>query len=132
MAASVGRRITFYWGGNSPGADIAGVREKGINVAGEPIDVTSDEDSGWRTLLENPAQNEVNISLSGVTKDERLRNDFFNGNRTQIAQIVWPNGAILSGTFYLASLEITGAYNDAATFSAELQSSGAVTFTPGS
>ena len=44
--------------------------------------------------------------------------------------IEYPDGATLAGDFYLASVEETGAYNEAVTFSASLQSSGQWTYTP--
>gem|GEM_PF-3682251 len=50
---------------------------------------------------------------------------WFNGDRSQTAVITYPDGGVLSGTFFLA-----GAYNDATTFQAEPQSSGPVTSTP--
>jgi predicted secreted protein len=130
MVANVGRALGFTWGGNSPGDSIQGIREKSISMNGEPIDVTSDEDGGWRTLLTNiSAENQVSISISGVTKDRRLITDWYAGNRTQAATIEFPDGDILTGMFYLQSLSETGPYNDAATFQAEIISTGVVTYT---
>lgn len=130
MDGFLGRDIDFFWGGNSPGDQILGVREKGIEINGEPVDVTSDENDGWRTLLSVPGQKEVTLSLSGVTKDQRLKTDLFAGNRTQPVTIIYPDGSTLTGNFYLATHSETGPYNDATTFEAELQSTGVVTFTP--
>jgi predicted secreted protein len=122
----LGRQDTFTWGG----ATIAGIRSKGLAIAGEPVDVTSDENSGWRTLLSVPGENQVTLSISGLVKDRRLIEDFFAGNRTKaIAFTFASSGGTLSGDFYLASLTETGEYNGAATFDAELQSTGAVTYT---
>jgi predicted secreted protein len=132
MAAQVGRAVKFYWGDESPQPEIPGVREKGIELSGEAIDITSDDSDGWRELLTVAAQNEVNISLSGVTKDATLLSDWMAGTRTQTATIEYTNGATITGTFYLATYTETGVYNDAVTFEAELQSSGVVTYTPGS
>jgi hypothetical protein len=47
----------------------------------------------------------------------------------QTATITYPDGGVLSGTFFLASYTDTGAYHDATTFQAELQSSGPVSYT---
>ena len=128
MGAEVGRAINFTWGGSA----ILGLREKGIAMNGEPIDVTSDEDSGKRKLLTASAQDEVNVSLSGVTKDRRLMTDWFAGNRTKAGVLTYSDGSQISGDFFLASYTDTGPYNDAVTFEAELQSTGTITFTPGS
>lgn len=133
MAGRVGRQVTFFFGGESPGDQVLGVREKGLELNGEPIDVTSDEDSGDRTLLENiSAQDEVNINISGVTKDTRLKEAWFNNQRTQTCRLEYPDGAILTGTFFLSSYTQTEPYNDASTFEASLMNSGAVSYTPGS
>jgi predicted secreted protein len=131
MAAAVGRAVTFGWGEDSPQDEVQGVREKSIELSGEPIDITSDDDNGWRALLSVPAENQVNISLSGVTKDKLLRDDWFAGTRTKTATITYPNGSIISGTFYLATYSETATYNEAVAFEAELQSSGTVSYTPG-
>ena len=126
MAAQVGRAITLTW----DGAAITGVREKGVALNGEAIDVTSDEDSGWRTLLTVSGQNEVNITLSGVTKSAVLRTAWFSGSRTEAVVITWPSGGSATGDFYLASYSEAAPYNDAFTFDAELQSTGAFVYTP--
>jgi predicted secreted protein len=128
MPASLGRQISFTWGGTN----LTGVREKGLKVAGEPVDITSGENSGWRTLMDNiSGQDEVSVSLSGVTKDRFLRQDWFSGTRTKTAVFVFANGDTISGTFFLASHNEGIPYNDALSFDAELVSSGPVTFTAG-
>lgn len=130
MDGFLGRDIIFQWGGNSPGDVVLGIREKGIECSGEAIDVTSDENDGWRTLLREAGQNEVTISISGVTKDTRLKQAWFSiTNRTQPIFITYPDGGRISGTFYLQSHNETGTYNDATTFEAELVSTGPVDYT---
>lgn len=130
MDGFLGRDIVFQWGGNSPGDTIAGVREKGIECNGEAVDVTSDENDGWRVVLTEAGQNEVTISISGVTKDDRIAAAWFSGGRTQPVFLTYPDGRQISGTFFLQSFTDTGPYNDATTFEAELISSGQVTYTP--
>lgn len=127
---NVGRSVKFYWGSDSPPEDIPGVREKGVTLNGEAVDVTSDENNGWRQLLTVPAENQVEISLSGVTKNHALKIDWFAGNRTQVAQLVYDDGTSIQGTFYLSNYTETGVYNDALTFEATLMSSGVITYTP--
>lgn len=132
MSALAGRQIVFQWGDESPQPEIQGVREKGVNLNGEAIDTTSDDDDGWRSLLSVPAENQVDISLSGVTKSARLRNDWFAGTRMQSATITYLDGSVITGNFYLASYQETATYNDAVAFEATLQSSGLVSYTAGS
>lgn len=127
MPGFVGRNIGFTWNGQP----IAGLREKGIARAGEPINVTSDENDGVRELLANvAAESTVDISLSGVTKDEVLALAWHTGQLTGTFVITYPNGTVLSGTAFLASYNDTGPYNDATTFDATLQSSGPVDYEP--
>lgn len=130
MDGFLGRDIDFFWGGNSPGDQILGVREKGLEMNGEAVDVTSDENNGWRTVLSDPGQNEVTISISGVTKDDRLKQDWFGNRRMQPVTIRYPDGATATGQFFLQSYTDTGPYNDATTFEAELINNGEVTYTP--
>ena len=133
MTGTIGRKIILEIGDTSPLEQIVGVREKNLSCAGEPIDVTSDEDGGWRLLLDEAAQNEVSISLSGLLKSPALRDRYLNGEKMFPARITYPaTGGVLEGTFFLSSYNEGMAYNDAVSFDAELQSSGPVTFTLGS
>jgi len=130
MSANVGRAIEFAWGDASPQTVVAGVQEKGIQLNGDAVDVTADDSDGWRTLLSVAAEDQVTISLSGVTKEETLRKDWFDGNRLQDATITYQDGATITGKFFMQSYSDTGPYNDATTFEAELLSSGVITYTP--
>jgi len=127
MSADVGRNVVFTWGG----VEIDGVREKGVSRTGNAIDVTSDENDGKRALLTVSAQDEVNISLSGVVKSDQLAGDWASGNRTKPFSVTYPTGRTITGTAFLQSYNETVPYMDAITWEAELLSTGAVTETPG-
>lgn len=129
MAARAGRKIKFRWG--TPPAEIPGVKEKGITLNGEAIDISADDSNGWRELLADPAEQQVDVSLSGVTKDHRLKADWFAGARTKYAEFEYDDGTKISGQFYLSNYTETGVYNDAATFEATLQSTGVIAYAPG-
>lgn len=128
MAAEYGREVALTW--NS--AAILGVREKSLTIAGEPVNVTSDEDSGVQTLLDIDAEKAVTIELSGVTKDTILRTAKMTGGAAlqETVTLTYDNGDVLSGTFHLANYSEGQPYNDAVTFTATLMSNGAVTYTP--
>jgi predicted secreted protein len=131
MAARVGRQCRFFFGGDSPADEIAGVREKGLECNGEPVDITSDEDLGVRTLLDNVVGvKAVNVTVSGVTKDTRIRDAWFAGQYSQPVRLEYPSGATIVGTFHLVSYSETEPYQEATTFQASLQSNGTVTLTP--
>jgi predicted secreted protein len=129
MAARAGRKVKFRWG--TPPAEIPGVKEKGVTLNGEAIDISADDSNGWRELLADPAQTQVDVSLSGVSKTHTLKVDWFAGNRTKYAEIEYDDGAKISGQFYLSNYTETGVYNDAATFEATLQSTGVIAYAPG-
>lgn len=127
MAAEAGRDLTLTWGGSA----LNGVREKSVTVGGEPINVTSEEDSGWQTLIATLGERSVNIELSGVLKDDVLKVEAHSATRTATAVLItYESGATLAGNFYLSAYSEGAPYNDAITFSATIMSTGAITYTP--
>tara|TARA_Y100000310_G_scaffold142034_1_gene141488 strand:- start:435 stop:827 length:393 start_codon:yes stop_codon:yes gene_type:complete len=112
---------------------IAGVRSKSMTVGVDNVDVTTDDENGYRTLLAEAGQVNLDISFDGVEKDGVLRGLMLTGGTSQQYTdftLTWPSGDVLSGTFNLGNYDESGTYNDAVTFSSSLQSSGAWTFTP--
>jgi TP901-1 family phage major tail protein len=136
MAGFIGRKVLLEVGEGSPLEKIAGVREKTIAFNGEPVDVTTDDDDGWRALLSEAGQNDVTISLSGLVTSSYLRNLWMAGSdsssRMVEARLTYPDGSVFEGSFFLASYQDGATYNDATTMEAELQSSGRVMYTPAS
>lgn len=137
MVAVVGRTLKLYWGDASPSPLVAGVREKGVEINGDPVDTTNDDSSGWRELLDAAQINMVNFPVSGVLLDDSLRADWFagasaTGRRMQAASFVYPDGGVISGTFYLADYSETGSHDGEVTFEATFQSNGEVTYAAGS
>lgn len=127
MAASSGRELLIKKGATV----LAGVRTKTVTINGEPIDVTTDDDSGFRTLLADPATRSIDLSVEGITKDAVLRAIVAGGGSQLLTDITveYPDGAVIAGDFYLVSIEESGEYQDAVTFTASLQSSGEYTYT---
>lgn len=128
MPANIGRELLVKRGSTV----IAGVRTKTVTFNGEPVDVTTDDDSGFRKLLAEVGQKSIDMSVEGVTKDNELRSAALSGTSLLLTDvnIEWPNGDTLSGDFFMNSVEETGAYNDAITFTSSFQSSGEWTYTP--
>lgn len=114
----------------------AAVRTKGVTHSKEPIDVTNDDHGGDRTLLDEAAQRGVDISISGIAVAGNLANFLgdWDGDSFIDVTVEYPDGEILEAEdgFVLTNFEHTGEYNGAATFSAQLQSSGPATITPAS
>lgn len=130
MSAAVGRDVTVTWKGTA----IKGLREKKINHNDEPIDITTSEDAGVQVLLNASGQDSIELSLTGVTKDDQLKADWFAGGSSRQGALVvtYPNGATLSGTFQLSGFKEGVPYKEAITFECTMKSTGAFVFTPGS
>jgi predicted secreted protein len=128
MAAANGRELKIL----KNNVAIAGVRTKTVAIAGAPIDITSDDDLGFRTMLGEAGTYSIDLTVEGVTKDDELRAVILAGGSLLLTDITieYPDGGEISGDFFLASVEDSGEYADALTFSASLQSSGAWTYVP--
>lgn len=128
MPANVGRLLKIKQGSTT----IAGVRSKTITANGEPIDITTDDENGYRTLLSDPATRSLDISVEGLTKDNTLRSAILTGSSALLLtdiNIEFPNGDTITGDFFFNSHEETGNHTDAVGFTASFQSSGEWTFT---
>lgn len=126
MAADVGRNLTFT---KDASVFAAGLRTKSFTINSTPVDITSDDDEGFRTLLEEPGEKQIDVSLEGILKDDALVASIVNGS-TYISECVMtlPSGATITGDFRFNNLELGAPYNEALTFTATVQSSGEFTY----
>lgn len=128
----VGRALTLEY---PTGGVIAGVRTKSFTIDSSPLDVTTDDDLAFRTLMEEAGQQQIDISCEGILKDDTLLEKIINGS-SYIQELtiklpftyVTTQGKIV-GDFRLNNFEISGEYQSAITFSCTLQSSGTYTYT---
>ena len=119
---------------------IAGINSKSISIAKEPIDVTTDEDNGYRTLLSQAGTKSLDISFSGVTKDNELR-ELIMTEQTMLLtdiSIQYPPiapavaGDTITGDFFFNGYTENGGGSDGAIeFDGTFQSSGAWVYTAG-
>ena len=124
----LGRHILMTW----DGAAIAGVRTKGIRVNGEAVDMSDDDSAGWRDIFSEAGEVQVDLSISGLVKDNRLQNVAFEvEDRIHAVVLTYPDGGIITGKFFLQNYSQTGEYKEYVTFDATLLSDGAIAFTPG-
>lgn len=119
---------------------LAGINSKSLALAKEPIDITTDEDNGYRTLLAEAGTKSLDISFSGVTKDTLLRSLIMTEQSMLLTDITIqypPYGAqaagdTISGDFYFNGFTENGGGSDGAVeFDGTLQSSGSWTYTAG-
>lgn len=133
MAGFNGRELTIDWNATT----LVGVKSKTISNTNEMVDVTTDDDSGWRTLLADPGLKSVEITVAGVTSDEVLLIEFYNASTTgETLQVDLPSALAspgnLSGTFHVSGFEQSAEHDGEYQFSATFMSSGAVTLTASS
>lgn len=133
MSAFVGRKAVLSFG--SPLVAIAALRTKTMTLGNEVVDVTSDDDAGFRALLDDPGTKTLDMSFEGVTKDVASLNSLItlSMSGTDIVDtfsILFPGIGTMAGPFALTSLEIGAPYNEGSTFSASIQSAGTFTWTP--
>ena len=127
MTAFVGRKAIFKKGLTT----VAAVRTRSMTLGNEVVDITSDDDNGFRTMLADPGNKTLDLTVEGVFKDATMLTVAMS--TTDIMEgfsILFPTIGTLAGDFVVTSFEAGAAYNEAGTFSCSLQSSGAFTFTP--
>lgn len=128
----VGRSLTLAY---PTGTIIAGVRTRSFTLDASPIDITTDDDSGLRTLLEDAGLRTLDISVEGLLKDDSMLADIIGGTLfIQEMTITLPFSFVTTagkivGDFRFNNFEVSGEYTDSITFSATLQSSGSFTYT---
>ena len=128
----VGRKIKMYKGDASTGILFA-AQTKSVTLNSESIDVTSDTDDGFRTLLCDPAVRSIDMGIDGI-----LRQDDFLGTLLDPAPqtfleeytLVIPGIGEITGDFFLGSFELGAPHAEGTTFSTSLSSSGAWVFAP--
>ncbi len=134
MAGHNSRDLTIDW--NS--IEIANVQSKQFTINNEYVDVTTDDDNGWRTLLADPGTRAVEVQVSGVATSEAVLADIMAASiSAQTLEVNLPSSLAtpgdLSGSFLVSSYEYNGASSDGSVeFSASFMSTGAVTYTASS
>lgn len=124
----VGRKLIY----KRDGEPVANLRSKELSVNREPVDVTDDDSSGWREVLDEAGQIEVEWSLSGVLANDTLRSEALSSGGIKGDEVEYPDGGTLEGDFFLSEYSESNEYNEAATFEATLINSGEVSYTPSS
>lgn len=129
MAGTNGRALQIKW----DSVTLVGVRTKGYTVTNDYVDVTTDDDAGWRTLLATPGLRSVEATVGGISSDQVLLAEVMKSNITGeplTVELPTTTGT-LAGTFLCSSFEQTGEHDGAVEFSATFMSTGVVTYTAG-
>ena len=129
MAAASGRALILEW----DAVALAGVRTRGYTITNDYVDVTTDDELGWRTLLATPGMRSVEVTVGGITKDQVLLAEIMKSSitgETLTTQLPTTTGT-LAGLFLISSYEETGEHDGAVEFTATFMSAGVVTYTAG-
>lgn len=130
--AFVGRLLVISRVGTGPGpAIIAGKTTKDISINNGEIDITSDDDEGFRTLLEQSKVRSVDIEMSGVIKDQDLLEFAFAGPIQGEYEVDFGGLGTLTGTFQISDMKVSAPHDDKSTFTVSMKSSGAFEYVRG-
>lgn len=129
MAGTNGRALTIDW----DAVTLVGVRTKGYTITNDHVDVTTDDDDGWRALLADPGLRSMEVTVGGISSDQVLVAAMLAASITgETLSVGLPTTTgTLAGTFFISSFEQTGEHDGAVEFSASFMSSGVVTYTAG-
>jgi len=113
---------------------IAAVNTKTINIANNPVDVTTDDDEGFVTLLERVGTKQMTFDVSGISTDNTLRDRSLNVSGTAFLEqhtieYLSSDGTgsvvyTIQGDFFLSQFSETGASDGGLEFTGNLASSG--------
>ena len=133
MAAMTGRRIRLKKGSDVAAIGIVGAQGEDVTVANGEVDITDKDDNGYRTLLDDWGVRSIDVSISGILKDNTLIEIATSATGTVLLQeYTLEVGGLgsFSGDFYMNGFTLGAPHDNAATFSATFLSSGVYEFTP--
>jgi len=114
-------------------AVIAGVRTSNVTRDAQPIDISDRDSNRFPEMLAGKgSSSSLAMSLDGLEEDGVLEGLAFDPDADMLLtdmSLVLPNGYIIAGNFWLSNYQQGHPYKDATTFTAQLASSGAWTFT---
>jgi predicted secreted protein len=121
MAKQLGRKVIIKIGGVA----ISAARTKNLTINNEPVNVTTDGDDGIQTLLNEAGEKAVSVSVEGIGDQSALVDIALGDDLVEAIEFDYGTFSI-TGDFFQASYTEGQPYNDAITFTAEYQSTGAV------
>lgn len=128
MAAISGRDLIV----KKAGTAIAAVRTTGISVDNSPVDITSNDDAGFRTLGGFSGVRSMDITLEGVWSETVISDLAYGADSgLLLSDITIEDGSdTIAADFFIASFERSGSHDGEVTYSSTFQSSGSWTVTP--
>lgn len=118
--------------GGSSFTTVAGVRTNGVTINNEPVDVTNAGSGGFREYLADGGVQSVSMNVDGVVVDNTAFETMLTQakDRTKVYyQFAFANLGTITSKFVITSIQLTGSYNEAQTFTAQVESSGPLAIT---
>lgn len=116
--------------------DLAGLRTRSFKINNNPVDVTTADSSGrWRELLGDTGTVELEIDAAGLYQKDaqgHLLPSLVVSGASTVFRLVSSGtsaGITIVGSFIVSEYEASATYNEAATFTVKLMSTGAATIT---
>jgi predicted secreted protein len=113
---------------------IAGARTDGFTINNEPLDITEKDSAGWRTFMADAGLRTISCEIEGILRDATLIADGVGTATSTLLRgsVVTITGiGTLTGDFYLQNIQVGAEQADVITFTATLESAGAITATIG-
>jgi len=133
MPALIGRKVRLKKGTGVAAVGIIGARQEDITIANGEVDVTDKDDNGYRTLLEDWGQRSVDVSISGLLKDDSLIDIATSASLSVLLQayeLEVEGIGTFTGDFFMNGLTLGAPHDNSVTFSATFLSSGPYLYTP--
>ena len=132
MPALIGRKVRLKKGVDVAAVAIVGARQEDITVANGEVDVTDKDDNGYRTLLDDWGMRSIDLSMSGLLKDDSLLEIATSASAAVLLQeytLEIEGIGAFEGNFFMNNLQIGAPHDNAVTFSATFLSSGPYVYT---
>lgn len=133
MPALIGRKVRFKKGPVLTAVGIVGAQDDQTTMNNTEVDITDKDDNGYRTLLDDWGVRSIDITVTGVMKDDDLIDTVTSSTGSVLLQeYVLDMDAFgeITGDFWLQSVQLGATTSEGVSFTATFLSSGEYTFTP--
>lgn len=137
MAGFIGRKLLI----KKNSVIVAGIQTRSLNINGEPVESTNDDDVGFRTYLDDVGTKSFDLSVDMIAGDDLWQEIMLSGSTTtyKLSDIImeWPlrtgeiTPATLACDLVLSNYSLNASTAETATQTVSLGSSGAWTYTAG-
>jgi TP901-1 family phage major tail protein len=127
-----GRKTQLFILAGTEYALVAALKSKTLTFNNDPIDVTTDDDDGFRKYIDDRSgMRSCDIKCEGVYKDRAQLMELADSEAAVTLRFIIPGtttlGLQVDGTFKVTGMELGAAMEEGVTFSATFASSGTYT-----